>query len=92
MSRQPDPELVDTENPEWTDAMLRESVRFDALPECLQAKLKGRTRGPQKAPRKESTTIRLSAEVMQAFRATGPGWQTRIDAVLRDWLKHHTSA
>jgi uncharacterized protein (DUF4415 family) len=42
-------------------------------------------RGPQKVP----TTIRLSPEVSAAFRATGPGWQTRIDEALKDWLRTH---
>jgi|GEM_PF-128741 len=46
-------------------------------------------RGPQKAPTKVATTIRLSPEVSAAFRATGPGWQTRIDEALKDWLRTH---
>lgn len=49
-------------------------------------------RGPQKAPTKQSTTIRLSPEVMAAFKATGAGWQTRIDDALKDWLRTHTPA
>ncbi len=61
---------------------------FQELPAPLQAKLRGR--GPQKAPPKISTTIRLSPEVVQAFRAGGDGWQTRIDAALKDWLRTHT--
>ena len=56
-----------------------------ALPASLQAKL--RTRGPQKAPTKERITIRLSPEVVQMFRATGEGWQSRMDEALKDWLK-----
>ena len=60
------------------------------LPAELQATLAMRTRGPQKAPTKVSTTIRLSSEVVQAFRATGDGWQTRVDAALKDWLKTHS--
>ena len=35
-------------------------------------------------------TIRLSPEVVAPFRATGDGWQTRLDAALKDWLKTHT--
>jgi len=49
-------------------------------------------RGAQKAPVKQATTIRLSPEVMDAFKATGAGWQTRIDAALKDWLKTHSPA
>lgn len=46
----------------------------------------GRVRGPQKAPTKTQITLRLSQEVLDYFRATGPGWQTRIDSALKDWL------
>jgi uncharacterized protein (DUF4415 family) len=49
-------------------------------------------RGAQKAPLKQATTIRLSPDVMAAFKATGAGWQTRIDAALKDWLRTHTPA
>lgn len=35
-------------------------------------------------------TIRLSPDVVERFRASGPGWQTRMDAALKDWLKDHT--
>jgi uncharacterized protein (DUF4415 family) len=43
----------------------------------------GRPRTPRP---KLSTTIRLDADVMEAFRADGEGSQTRINAVLREWL------
>jgi uncharacterized protein (DUF4415 family) len=56
-----------------------------ALPGSLRRKLG--CRGPQKAPTKERITIRLSRDVVERFRATGDGWQTRVDAALRDWLK-----
>jgi len=39
---------------------------------------------PPSANPKRATTIRLSPDVIDAFRATGKGWQTRIDAVLRE--------
>lgn len=61
-----------------------------ALPPSLQAKL--RARGPQKAPTKERITIRLSPDVVQPFRETGVGWQSRLDAALKDWLKSHEPA
>lgn len=57
------------------------------LPAGLQAKLG--VRGPQVAPTKERITIRLSPDVVETFRATGAGWQTRVDAALKDWLKTH---
>lgn len=62
----------------------------DVLPETLLAKLK--MRGPQRTPTKERITIRLSPDVVERFRATGGGWQTRVDAALKDWLKSHKPA
>jgi len=41
---------------------------------------------------KERITIRLSREVVEAFRAGGAGWQTRIDDALKEWIKAHLSA
>lgn len=48
-----------------------------------------RVRGPQKAPRKIPVALRLDPSVVNAFRSTGPGWQSRVNRVLRDWLKEH---
>lgn len=61
----------------------------EVLPPELQAKIGMRQRGPQKDPTKERISIRLSSSVVDNFRATGPGWQSRIDTALRDWLETH---
>ena len=45
-----------------------------------------RPRGRPSGSAKESTTIRFDREVLDAFRAEGPGWQTRMNSVLRQWL------
>ena len=89
MNNKPNPELIDDENPEWTGADFKRAVPFSALPESLQAKLRGR---PEAAVTKERITIRLSPEVVETFRASGNGWQTRVDAALKDWLKTHSPA
>ncbi len=68
-------------------ADLKQFRPAEALPTALQRKLGAR--GPQKAPIKERVTIRLSQNVVESFRATGDGWQTRVDAALQDWLKKH---
>jgi len=47
---------------------------------------------PVAAVTKERITIRLSRDVVQRFRASGDGWQTRVDSALKDWLKTHTPA
>ena len=59
-----------------------------AVPASLRQKLG--VRGPQKAPTKERITIRPSREVVERFRATGDGWQSRVDAALQDWLDKYS--
>ena len=89
MRKKSNPELIDAENPEWTDEMFKQSVRFEEIPESLRAKLCGR---PKAAVTKERIAIRLSQEFVAQFRASGDGWQTRVDAALKDWLKTHSPA
>ncbi|MEN9588552.1 MAG: hypothetical protein RLZZ481_338 [Pseudomonadota bacterium] len=38
---------------------------------------------------KERITIRLSRDVLASFRATGQGWQTRVDGALRQYILEH---
>ncbi|GHU36799.1 hypothetical protein AGMMS50256_33900 [Betaproteobacteria bacterium] len=49
------------------------------------------TRGPNKRPKKEQVAIRYSPDVLAAFRATGRGWQTRMDNALREWVETHAA-
>ena len=44
-------------------------------------------RGRQKAATKQLVSLRLSQEVLEYFKATGPGWQTRIDESLKEVSK-----
>ena len=57
----------------------------EVLPASLMKKLG--VRGPQKTPKKVITTIRLDADVIEAYRSTGRGWQTLVNQFLRDDLK-----
>jgi uncharacterized protein (DUF4415 family) len=36
-------------------------------------------------------TIRLEPDLLERLRATGPGWQTRINEALREWLTKHAA-
>jgi uncharacterized protein (DUF4415 family) len=45
-----------------------------------------RTRGPSKKPIKEQVAIRLDQDLVGALRASGPGWQTRVNVALKEWL------
>jgi uncharacterized protein (DUF4415 family) len=88
----PNPELVDDDNPEWTEEDFKNAVPFSALPESLQTTLRGlKGRGNQQSPTKVSTTVRFDLDVVEAFRATGRGWQSRMNEALKAWLKEHTA-
>jgi len=80
--------IPDSENPEWTDAKFGRAKRLQELPPDLQRVLtKGR--GPQQTPTKKLISIRLSQDVLAALRATGRGWQTLADDVLRKTFVKH---
>ena len=38
---------------------------------------------------KAQVTLRLDVEVLEKFKASGDGWQTRINGVLKDWVRTH---
>ena len=46
-------------------------------------------RGAQKSPLKVPTTIRFDADLLEALKASGKGWQTRVNEAMREWLKTH---
>ena len=95
MKKRLNPELTDIDNPEWSkqDISSARPAR-EVLPELFgvqaaKAMLKPRGRPPAEVV-KDRITIRLSPDVTAAFRASGDGWQTRIDAALKDWLRTHS--
>lgn len=78
---------------ELTEEDFKKAVPFSALPESLQATLLGLKELHKPAqPGKVSTTVRFDREVIEAFRATGKGWQTRMNDALKEWLKNHAVA
>ena len=60
----------------------------EVFPEIVEAfeRMRGQ-RGPQKTPTKERVGMRLDQEVVEHFRKTGPGWQSRINDVLVKYVK-----
>ncbi len=65
-----------------------------ATAEELQAALAAarRRRGRPTGSTKTQIALRVDDDVLQAFKASGPGWQTRMNEALRDWLKSHPGA
>lgn len=97
MKKQSNPELVDEENPEWTESDFnRAQPASEILPKLLDKAVASellRPRGrPKAAITKQRITIRLSQDVLDHFKASGDGWQTRIDDALKDWLKNRIPA
>ncbi|WP_238858204.1 BrnA antitoxin family protein [Faunimonas pinastri] len=70
------------DSPPLSDEMLaRMKPVREVAPELIEMH---RQRGrPRSDDTKRSTTLRLSPDVLDHFRSTGPGWQTRIDETLR---------
>ena len=74
-----------SDNPPLTEADFAQARPFkEAMPEAYAA-LK-RARGAQKAPTKQMISLRLDRDVLERLRASGPGWQSRVNEALRAWL------
>ena len=58
--------------------------------DIAQYKARGRPVGSLKDNAKQAVTVRYSPDVLAAFRATGAGWQTRMNDALKDWLRTHS--
>lgn len=74
-------------------AMNPDNAREDGDPVALatlrgneKARKPGR-RGPQKLPTKVAVTVRYSPQVLEYFKGTGDGWQTRMNDVLRAYVE-----
>ena len=72
----------DEDNPEWTEEDFKRARPASELPPEILAAFP-RTRGAQAAAKKIPVSIRLSPQVVEYFKAQGPGWQSRIDEVLK---------
>lgn len=60
-------------------------------PEQIKAR-RGRPSGSKKTDNKVQTAIRFDPDVLSDLRATGKGWQTRVNEVMREWLKARSPA
>lgn len=73
------------------DAHVIQPHEYDDAPELTDAQLSGATvsvgirpRGrPKSETRKEAISLRVDADVLNAFKSTGEGWQTRMNGILR---------
>jgi uncharacterized protein (DUF4415 family) len=83
---------VDRDNPAWTAADFRRARPLaEVLPEVIDAAKRARGR-PKLARPKAHITLRLDADIVDAFKAEGPGWQTRINDALARAVKRRRVA
>jgi uncharacterized protein (DUF4415 family) len=91
-NRKDDPaERPDKDNPEWTAAEMKKArPALDVVDEVFvkhaSAELRRGRGRPPKEDRKVNQTIRIDPDVLAAYRQQGPGWQTRINEVLRQHM------
>ncbi len=80
--RKDDQTIDDPDNPEWTlEDFRRARPVAEVMPELIEAAKRARGRPKLERP-KEHVTLRLDAEVVESFKADGPGWQTRMNDAL----------
>ncbi|MEN9420144.1 MAG: hypothetical protein RI988_3765 [Pseudomonadota bacterium] len=97
MPRKPKPEQIDEESPELdADWFARAKPASAVLPalvgrERAQELLQPRRGRPPLAQPKEHVNLRIDADILQAFRSQGRGWQTQVNAALRDWLRSRSA-
>jgi len=96
MKPRPDPELLDDDAPEADAGWFAGAKPApELLPELfgpvVAAEMLSSDRGHAgQASGKERITVVLDVEVVEAFRSTGRGWQSRLNSALRDWLQQRT--
>ena len=84
------PVVFDDDNPEWTEADFAAARPASAMfpPEVLALLVRkpGRPVGWTKPNAKKSITLRLDPDVIEGWRKSGPGWQSRMNRALREAL------
>ena len=80
--------IPDDENPEWTREEFRTAKRLTDFPEL--ARIVRKHRGPQRTPTKVAVNLRLDRDVVSHLRATGRGWQGRVNATLKRAMQRGT--
>ena len=75
----------DKDNPEWTEADFARAKPPEELPAQLLAAFPntGKRLGRPPGSNKQAVSLRLDRDVIEKFKATGPGWQSRINEALR---------
>jgi uncharacterized protein (DUF4415 family) len=73
------------DNPEWTEEDFRNAKRAVDIPALAHLARRGRPKLPPQT-RKARLSMVVDPEVLNYFRATGKGWQTRLNLALKEWI------
>jgi uncharacterized protein (DUF4415 family) len=68
------------------NALVVKGGGYAAVRAALAQKRKRGQRGPQQSPTKQLVSVRYSPEVLEYFKASGTGWQTRMNEALLQWV------
>ena len=73
------------------DALINAGIAADPdAYEMSPAEFKQLRRGrPLGSGKKVQVTLRLDADLLEKFKSTGAGWQTRVNDALKSWSKQH---
>ena len=74
------------EEAKWRTGVLVNGGGYQAVRKAVAAKRKPGQRGPQVTPTKQLVSVRYSPEVLAFCKASGAGWQSRMDDVLKQWV------
>lgn len=74
--------IFDEDNPEWTEEDFARAKRGSDIPAYIRAAFP-KTRGRPAGSNKQLVSLRIDRDTLERFRATGPGWQSRINEALR---------
>lgn len=89
------PVVFDDENPEWTEedfAKARPIADFPELAAAFERARAGRPLGTTKPGTKVQVALRIDPDIVAAFKAEGPGWQSRMNAALRAGMPREPKA
>jgi uncharacterized protein (DUF4415 family) len=93
MKKKSTTQKAETDQTDWKriDAMTDEDIDFSDIPEVTpemfaRAVLR---RNFKPIPRKKQLTLRVDSDVVDWYKQQGPGYQTRINSLLRAYMKEH---
>ena len=83
--------MTAVEEQKMANAVVVKGGGYAAVRSALAQRRKRGERGPQLTPTKQLVSVRYSPEVLLYFKATGSGWQTRMNEALLEWINKRSA-